>query len=277
MPPKVPYIRSVSTGGRIFQRAVSDADEVVALSEYMQTFLHRRFGRGGVKIPVPVDTDRFRLNRQRDHVRPIIFCAGALDDARKGGQLLMRAFDQLKESRPTAVLQLSCRLGETARANLMGHVSPKRKRDVEFLGAGELDDLPELYGRAAVSVLPSLWEGFGMVVLESMAAGTPVVGTCDGAIPELIPTPNVGRLFDPGVDPANAAEPTNVEGLTRSLLEALDLSSQPETALACRAHAEKYSWSNIGPRFEEIYERMTQRVPAPSTAPGDGHVCSRPQ
>src|SRR4051794_12570742 len=75
MRPKVQYIRSISTGGRIFQRAVTEADQVIALSGYMQSYLERRFGRGGVRIPVPVDTDRFRLNRTRDAGQPTILCA----------------------------------------------------------------------------------------------------------------------------------------------------------------------------------------------------------
>jgi phosphatidylinositol alpha-mannosyltransferase len=105
-----------------------------------------------------------------------------------------------------------------------------------------------VFGRAAISVLPSLWEAFGMVVVESMATGTPAVGTRDGALPELICDEGVGRLFDPG--PSTGAAPTNVEGLVRAMDEALTLSRDPDTALRCRARADEFSWLRQGPRYE---------------------------
>ena len=256
MRPKVQYIRSISTGGRLFQRAISDADEVIALSGYMQSYLQQEFGRGGVRIPIPVDVDRFQLNRSRDLSRPVILCAAALEDPRKGGRALFRAFDRLKRARPSLVLQVSCRLNDDERLRLLSHVSPEWRQDVHFLGVGDIVDLPRRYGQAAVSVLPSLWEGFGMVVLESMATGTPVVCTRDGALQEWINSAAVGRLFDAGGNPATAVEPENVDGLARALDEAIELSRQPETALACRARAEEFSWATVGPEFERTYERV---------------------
>lgn len=259
LPPKVRYIRSLTLKGAMFRRSVLHADEVISLSRYMQSYFQNRFGRGGVALPVPVDIERFRLCTQRDAARPIILCAAALDDARKGGELLFHAFDRLKAVRPEVRLQVSCNLSEAARGALIHHVSPKWHQDVEFLGAGQLDDLPAVFGRAAVSVLPSLWEAFGMVMLESLSTGTPVVGTRDGAIPEVLNHDGVGRLFEPFAPGSNEAatspQPTNLEGLTQALLEGLELSRDPQTALRCRAHAEHYSWAAYGPRFEELYAR----------------------
>ena len=87
-----------------------------------------------------------------------------------------------------------------------------------------------------------------------MATGTPVVGTRDGAIPELVNNVFVGRLFDPGE--TTIAEPVNVEGLVHALMEGLDLALRPETPLNCRRHAEQFSWQRIGPRYEELFERV---------------------
>jgi phosphatidylinositol alpha-mannosyltransferase len=267
MRPKVPYLRSISTGGRIFQRAVAGADEVIALSGYMQSYLERRFGRGGVRIPVPVDVERFTLNRARNGGPPTILCAAALDDPRKGGRVLFEAFDTLKRTRPDLLLQVSCRLSEDVKTRLLGHVAVKWRRDVQFLGVGDLLDLPKLYGQASVSVLPSLWEGFGMAVLESLATGTPVVCTRDGALPEWISSAEIGRLFDAGVDSETAVEPQNVDGLAQALDEAIELSHRAETALACRARAEQFSWAAIGPEFERTYERVVARRTSARRAP----------
>ena len=262
--PPVRYVRSLTLGGAVLRLAVRDADEVIALSGYMQGGLTLRFGRAGVRLPVPVDTARFALSRGRDHARPAILCAAALDDRRKGGRLLVKAFDRLKGVRPEALLHVSSAVSERTRTELTALVSPRWRGDVHFLGAGEIEDLPSLFGLAAISVLPSLWEAFGMVILESMATGTPVVGARHGAIPELISDDGVGRLFDPGLD---GPEPTDEAGLARSMIEALELSRDPGTALRCRAHAERFGWSAVGPAFEALLARLGRRArPAPAAA-----------
>lgn len=262
-PPPVQYFRSVTLGGGIVRRAMRGADELIALSRYMQELLDRKYGRPGLEIPIPVDLERFPLSRARDHERPVILCAAALDDARKGGRLLLRAFERLKETRPSARLQVVSPIGEPVVRELVSLVSPRWRGDVEFLG-DRTDALPELYGRAAVSVLPSLWEAFGMVVVESMATGTPVVGTRDGALPELIRDDGVGRLFDPG--PTVGAAATNVDGLARALDEALTLSRDPETALRCRARADELGWERVGPRFEALFEQLRIRATGSDSA-----------
>lgn len=255
VPPKVTYQRAVSAGGRFFSRAIRRSDEVIVLSRYMQRNFDERFGRGGVEIPVPVDTLRFPLVHDRDHDRPVILCAAALDDERKGGETLMRAFNVVKQSNAKAVLRVVATVSPENRVRLSELVAPEWRDDVEFPGAGQLDELPQEFGRASISVLPSLWEAFGMVILESMSTGTPVVGTRDGAIPELIHE-GVGRLFDP--EPTRGAATMNVEGLASALLDAMDLSRDPETAFRCRKHAEQYSWEKRGPEFERMFEELAR-------------------
>lgn len=257
LPPRIPYVRSLTLRGAVFRRAIRRADEVVALSSFMQRELDRRFGRAGIRIPVPVDTERFQLSRTRDHDRPVILCAAALDDVRKGGRLLMRAFDALKMRVPRATLRVSSTVSEATKSTLLGCVSPRWRPDVQFLGAGRLTDLPAQFGSAAISVLSSRWEPFGMVVLESLATGTPVVATREGAIPELIANDTVGRLFDPGSEVT--VEPTNVDGLAAAMAEGLELSRQPDTADRCRARAEEFSWRVVGPRFENMLAGLAGR------------------
>ncbi|HWB83059.1 MAG TPA: glycosyltransferase family 4 protein [Bryobacteraceae bacterium] len=257
LPPRIRYVREISVGGGFFRKVVREADEMIVLSAYMQRWFLQRHGRECVQLPVPVDTEQFPLSTSRDHERPVILCASALDDARKGGRALVQAFDQIKRRRPAARLQVSATVSAAKRAELMELVSPEFRADVQFLGAGDVKDLPRRFGSAAISVLPSLWESFGMVVVESMAAGTPVVGTRDGALTELIHDPSLGRLFDAGEN--CAVEPTNVDGLARAMEECLDLSRKPETAHRCRAEAETYSWPEVGPKFEEIFERLAER------------------
>lgn len=255
LPPRVQYFRSATLKGAVLRRAVRDVDHIIALSQYVKRYVEDRWDRDSTELPIPVDTDAFRLSRDRadDPDRPVILCTAALDDERKGGALLMRAFNAVKRSRPKAVLQLAGRLPAERQQELMALVEPEIRSDVHFLG-DRTGDLPELYGKATVSVLPSLWEAFGMVVLESMATGTPTVGTRDGALPETIANDRVGRLFDPGTPGLSAAD--NVDGLTEALLEGLDLGARPETADHCREHALAYGWEALGPRYEALFEQI---------------------
>lgn len=71
--------------------------------------------------------------------------------------------------------------------------------DVRFLGLRDRDGCAELTARAAALVAPSEWlEGFGLVVVEAMAAGVPVVASGHGAFPELVDDGVTGLLHRPG-------------------------------------------------------------------------------
>jgi glycosyltransferase involved in cell wall biosynthesis len=70
---------------------------------------------------------------------------------------------------------------------------------VRFVGAASDADLPALYGGALAFVFPSLWEGFGLPVLEAMASGAPVVASNRGALPEV--TGGAALLVDPAPAP----------------------------------------------------------------------------
>ncbi len=251
LPPRVRYYRTLTFGGAAFRRAVRGATEVIAISEYVQRSLNERFQRPGRRIPVPVDTRRFALCSKPRTGPPLILCTAALDDRRKGGRVLMRAFNIVKQHHADARLQIACALDNATRHELLGLVDAPWQEDIEWLGEGRAEDLPQLYGAATVSVLPSLWEAFGLVVIESLACGTPVVGTRDGALPELLNDARVGRLFDPGS--ALTAEPSNAAGLARALVEGVGLGRDSDTAPICRAHVERFGWQHIGPELESLY------------------------
>jgi glycosyltransferase involved in cell wall biosynthesis len=117
---------------------------------------------------------------------------------------------------------------------------------VRFTGDLDAQELRQLYETATVTCLPSLNEAFGMVLLESLASGTPVVGADHGAIPEVI-NDAVGALFPPD----------DAEGCGRALLEVIERSNGPGMAAQCRARAEQYDWSVIGPQLVEVYEAVS--------------------
>ncbi|WP_094586281.1 glycosyltransferase family 4 protein [Synechococcus sp. BO 8801] len=124
---------------------------------------------------------------------------------------------------------------------------------VERLGLGEvvrlLGALPddgavrEWYRRSAVFCLPSIQEGFGIVFLEAMASGLPVVSTTATAIPEVVPHGKAGLLVPPR-DP---------QGLAEAILKLLtDSALQAEQRAFGRAHVGPFSWDRVAERFLEV-------------------------
>lgn len=231
--------------------ALQKASDVVVISNAAAASLETEFRHSGVLIPPPCDLAAFSLSEGRDLQKPKILAVGAFAEARKGASVLVSAFERLKLDVPGAILQFSGDVPREVQEYVLSLVAPSIHGDIQFLGVGRVEDLPGLYQTAAVTVLPSIFEAFGMVLVESLACGTPVVGTDDGGIPDIIEE-GIGVLFHPG---SADREPNNVEGLHRALLEALELHDDPNLSQRCRRRAENYSWEFIGPQIEALYRK----------------------
>jgi len=117
-------------------------------------------------------------------------------------------------------------------------------RNVRFLGSVPDDRLPALYAAADVCVVPSVaLEGFGLVVLESLACGTPVVVTDVGGLPEAVTGLGTGLVV-----PARDAD-----ALRERLARAFDGRAPLPTPAACRTHAESFSWADAVARHRQVY------------------------
>lgn len=128
---------------------------------------------------------------------------------------------------------------------LPGRVPGDVSSAIDVIGTGELAEVPQRYRDATVTVLPSVDEAFGLVLVESLACGTPVVGAASGGIPEIItPGSEVGVL-------APAADP---RGLAEAIISAVKLASDPETPPRCVLHAQQWSWESVGPDHLAAYE-----------------------
>lgn len=118
---------------------------------------------------------------------------------------------------------------------------------VTFMGAQPQHILPHFYSAAEVCVLPSLYESFGMVALESMACGTPVIASKVGGLNNTIKDGETGYLVPEG----NAA----------ALAEKIDLFLQNDSLRNRMGqnsvrHAKKYSWENIAQQLIVLYRRV---------------------
>jgi len=122
--------------------------------------------------------------------------------------------------------------------------------DVRYLGYAEQEVLDALYRRADLFVFPTRSDVFPLVTLEALAAGTPVVSTTVGGIPEQI-TQDTGVLVPP-------EQPTDLADAVDELLSEEDRRSAMGEAAVARTEA-KYSWDSIAQQSLEIYEQITHR------------------
>lgn len=256
--PRPPYVlwlpgtaRRGALGGRplhraSFRAAVKGAARIHALSEYAAATVRDELGVRADAVPPGVRTTEYEGDKPYTD-EPIVLCTASPDDQRKRVELLVRAFPAILRTRPRVRLMLvpprpSERL-DAAVAALDEEVSAR----VEIRHDVAIDELPGLYRSAAVSVLPSVEEAFGLVIVESLAAGTPVVGASSGAIPEILGGHDeVGRLF--AADDADA--------LASAVLGVLELAEDRGTAAACRRHARRWDWATVGPDLERVYAEL---------------------
>jgi glycosyltransferase involved in cell wall biosynthesis len=113
---------------------------------------------------------------------------------------------------------------------------------VRFVGFIENDDLPLWYAAATVFTLPSLYEGFGMGLLEAMSCGTPVVTTTSSSLPEVV--------GDAGIQ----VSPTDADALADALLRVLnDAELRHEMRERGLRQAQRFSWRETAERTLAAY------------------------
>ncbi|QEL15555.1 glycosyltransferase family 4 protein [Limnoglobus roseus] len=137
----------------------------------------------------------------------------------------------------------------------------KQAASVEFLGRRPPESLPEILAQSAVTVFPSLWESFGYVCLEAMAAGRAVIGSRNCGLAELLDGGRLGRV----VDPRSPAD------LAAKIVELLhDARLRAELGAAARERVlSAYAPDTVGPQQEASYERavaVRQPIPMPLEA-----------
>jgi len=249
------YFRRTPLDGIAFRRVLAGADALVTISRFAQDRLRAEFGYGSLLLPSPVDTAPFAALAKPppDGVMRILF-VGDADEPRKGALLLARAYAAVRPQLGAAArLGFSGAMSAPTRAAILAALPEALHAELDFHGVGRVEDLPALLARASLVANPAVWEALGMVLIEALAAGTPVVGCAHGGIPDIIDDPRIGTTFDPG---SFHHATTNLDGLAAALLRAAPLAALPGTAALCRARAEAFSWTTLTPQYEALLQPM---------------------
>jgi glycosyltransferase involved in cell wall biosynthesis len=189
--------------------------------------------------PYGVNLGAFSPTPRPDSARPIRFLFLGSLCARKGCPLLLKAWSSIDSG--------------SAELWMAGPVSAQNKRiiphlrNLRVIGKVPHYQLPDLMRQCDVLVLPSYFEGFGLVLLEAMAAGMPIIGSDATGAPDLISDGVEGYVVKAG----------DCEALRDKLLRFIALpSALSRMSLAARICAEKYSWDAYGERWAEMLQRV---------------------
>jgi glycosyltransferase involved in cell wall biosynthesis len=200
---------------RMIRSSCKRADAVTAVSRHTKKDLvsHLKMDAGKISvIPEAVDRDRYRVMEDRERLEAarrkyglgdkIILFTGSMSP-RKNLARLMTAFDMISDQMPYELIITGGKDWNNSAERSLMHKNP-RIRNIGFVPENEMACL---YNLADIYVYPSLYEGFGLPVLEAQACGVPVVAANTTSIPE------VGR------DSVHYMDPTDIPDMAAALLK----------------------------------------------------------
>jgi glycosyltransferase involved in cell wall biosynthesis len=197
-------------------------------------------------IPNGVNPDFLDLSsrwEETDH--PIIAAVGNLRSV-KGHDVLIRAISRLQDRYPELKLYIAGEGPERQALEQLANRLGLQDR-VAFLGWCEQKEVQEMLQKASVFAMPSRNEGFGLALVEAMAAGLPVVASRVGGIPNLVDHERSGLLVPPE-DP---------DALSESIDRVLsDDAFTAQLRAQARTRAQDFSWNQAVEKYEEVFERL---------------------
>jgi len=235
------------------EAVVRELPHVIAVSRASKRRTVEDFGVAPASTTVihnGIDTDRYAPVDRECHPGRIATTISS-DVPLKGLHYLLRAFARVSRANPDAELLVMGDLndeGETGR--LIDRLGIEDRIDCR--GRVGNDEMVDLYGSAALAVVPSLYEGFGLPAAEAMACGVPVVATTGGALPEVVG--DAGVLVEPG----------DVDALARGITALLDDPDRRERlANAARDRVcTEFDWAETARQTVELYRRAIADVTA---------------
>lgn len=220
---------------------------VLTTSDYCRRKIGAHYGVPPARVrlvPEGIDLPRWRrlLDAPGGPVRDgqTVLCV-ARQYPRKHVDDLLRAFARVAPRFPRARLVV---VGDGPEQPRLRQLAAQLGLDLACLVGALPDDDAVIgwYRRAGIFCLPSVQEGFGIVFLEAMAAGLPIVATSAAAVPEVVPHGLAGTLVAPGDVPA----------LAEALAELLASPAlRARLGAYGRAHVSRYDWDSVAEHFLE--------------------------
>ncbi|MFE6133862.1 glycosyltransferase family 4 protein [Streptomyces sp. NPDC056437] len=257
-----PRSRAMIAAYPILQPALEKINARIAVSEYARRTLVEHLGGDAVVIPNGVDVGFFegaepKAEWQSDSARDpdggdggrrggTIGFIGRIDEPRKGLPVLMKALPKILAECPDTRLLVAGRGDEDeAVASL-----PKEMRDrVEFLGMVSDEDKARLLRSVDLYIAPNTGgESFGIILVEAMSAGAPVLASDLDAFAQVLDQGSAGELF------ANE----DADALASAAVRLLgDPARRAELRERGSKHVRRFDWSTVGADILSVYETVT--------------------
>lgn len=255
--------------------AIEMADAVIAVSNSTRDDIIRLFNVDPKRVPmIPngIDTTEYQATSapevlrkyEIDPERPYVLFVGRVT-RQKGVLYLLKAIPRID---PRMQIVLAAGEADTPelQAEFEGQVQAlqAQRPGVVFIPQMlPLDTKVALYAHATVFCCPSIYEPFGIINLEAMACGTPVVGSAVGGIQEVVVDGETGFLVDAGIDPEPPHDPTNPAGFAQGLATAINrFAENPDLAVEMgkkgrQRVVDHYSWTSVAQQTLDLYRRLS--------------------
>ncbi|MDP2103294.1 MAG: glycosyltransferase [Candidatus Gracilibacteria bacterium] len=227
----------------MYRRELAQVDAIYVNSRNLQVAMRQYLGRESEIIHPPVDTDYFvPLPRDQSPERPVS------DD--EGYYLSFSKLSSLK--RVNRVVEAFREMPDKKLLVIYGENDPQKDEimltaqgcnNITFLKLSDNNELPQYIARAIAVIFIAKNEDFGMVALESMSCGVPVIGVREGGIQETVVDGETGILISKGA-PLDELK-TAVESLDRARADSM--------RDACIAHAEQFSLKHFEKMVREKF------------------------
>jgi D-inositol-3-phosphate glycosyltransferase len=249
---------------------VQQADRIIAAGRDERDLLVRLYDADAARISVvpcgvnldlfhPVDQAQARRELSIGEHERILLFVGRIEPL-KGIDILLGAASELAVEHDCTVVVIggdnSGMQGEMAYLRTLAKRLGIADR-VRFLGAVDHQKLPLYYSAADVCVVPSFYESFGLVALEAMACGTPVVASRVGGLAGTVLDGETGYLI-PWRCPEPFAERIELLLGNEELRRAFGRTA--------REAVERFRWANVADQVIELYRQLIERVPAPAAS-----------
>ena len=232
-------------------RLAQESDQVIAISAAETRTVIERCGANphSVTIIAPgVDLDLF-CPQPKTETRPYLGFAARLHPL-KGVDLAITSLAQIDpEIRPRLLI------GGADSMDVAGYADHLKDlvqtlgltEDVSFIGPQSRAELARLFSRAALVLVPSYSETFGLVALEAAACGTPVVASAAGGLMEAVVHGETGQLMD-------SRQPEDWARAMTMLLKNPEKLARMGTV--ARVHARRFTWDLMARRISDVYESL---------------------
>lgn len=234
------------------------ADRIIFISKYCRERLSDRKNLAGEIIPFGVDFDTFKPQPRDNYIRkrfgipgsrPLLFSVQRLDPWKKT-EVLIRTIHFLDKS-------------GLAVSAIIGGIGPEKKKLEHMIHRLNLEnkvflpgfiperELPVYYASADIFCFHSTFETFGLVLLEAMASGKPIVTVRSTAIPELIEDRKTGLLVE-------TESPQQLAQAIAYLLENQEL--REKLGQEARSKALEFSWTKVAQQYEKVLTEAAKKL-----------------